>query len=111
MHVRAWFSDTFPSLAGKICADLLGEVTWTDVRDARLGIPEIEHSHVLLICILGFNYLYLFVWFRVCVVVVSSLRVARVVFCVSRSSGVRWVRVWCGRLWKKRIGSRHGAVL
>ena len=59
MHEQAGVSGTLPSLAGKIRADILGKVSWEDVRDVRLEIPEIEHSHVLLICISDFNYLYL----------------------------------------------------
>ena len=92
VHEQAWFSGTFPSLAGKIRTDLLGKVSWEDVRDARLSIPDMEHSHVLIICTSDFNYLYLFVWFRVRVFVVSSLQVNRVAFRVSTRSKVRWVR-------------------
>ena len=111
MHERAGVSGTLPSLAGKIRADLLGEVLWEDVHDAHLSGPQVEHSHIFLIRTLGFNYLYLFVWLQVRIFVVSSLRSSRVAFCISTSCGVGWARAWCGRLWKDRIGGRHWAVL
>ena len=56
MHEQARLSGAFPSLAGKIGAYFLGKVSWKDVRGAHLSIPEVEHSHVLLICTSGFNY-------------------------------------------------------
>ena len=47
VHERAEFSGTFLSLAGEVCADLLGQVSWEDVCCARLRIPQVEHSHGL----------------------------------------------------------------
>ena len=111
VHERAGFFGTLPSLAGKIRADLLGKVSWEDVHDSRFRIPQVEHTHLLLICTSGFNYLYLFVGFCVRFFVVFSLQVSRVAFCVSTSCVVGWVCAWCGRLWKERIGGCHGAVL
>ena len=42
MHEQAWFFGTFPSLAGKVRADLLFNVSWEDVRGKHLRIPEVE---------------------------------------------------------------------
>ena len=64
-HELAGVSGTLPSLAGKIRADLLGKVLREDVRDLRFRIPQVEHTHLLLICTSGFNYLHLFVGFCV----------------------------------------------
>ena len=111
MHERAGVSGTLPSFASKVRAYLLDEVPWEDIHDAQLSIPQIEHSHILLIRTSGFDYLHLFVWLKVRIVVGSSIQVSRVAFCVSMSSGGRWVHAWCGRLWKDQIGSSHGAVL
>ena len=61
VHELTGVSGTLPSLAGEIRADLLRKVLWEDVHDAQLSIPQVEHSHILFIHTLGFNYLYFFV--------------------------------------------------
>ena len=41
--------DAFFSLAGKVCAQLDGQILWKDVGEIDIGILEEKHSHFFLI--------------------------------------------------------------